>query len=190
MNTYLCIDPGLKNTAAVLVKVYTNASGCTRAYVHDKWVGDLSGTPNPCRSRAREFFTGISDHIMEAVQADSENLAPTVLVEFQAPLNTRSNPSLVCWNGWIEAYAVVHFERVPMEVEYIHPNAVKWHFNIDSGVYHTNKALAVTAARTFVDNPESVDSDHVADSVLMGLYHFQRDVLPRAPRKRNRESRA
>eukprot|EP00727_Mastigamoeba_balamuthi_P000199 m51a1_g10176 hypothetical protein (186) ;mRNA; r:20888-21445 len=178
MNTYLCIDPGLKNTAAVLVEVYTNREDITRAFVHQAWVGDLSGTPNPDKTKARKFFTEISDFITQAVQGDPENQLPTVLVEFQVPLNTRSNPSLVRWNGWIEAYAVAHFERVPMGVEYIHPNVVKRHFGIDSGTYHTNKTLAVSKARTLVENPSSVTSDHVADSVLMGVYHFERDILP------------
>jgi hypothetical protein len=172
--TVLSVDPGLKHTCFVLMKITKNEEGYTSVNVLWKKVYDLSGKVNPCPDKAHSMMINVyceTEHLW--AESDAEGHKRLVLVEFQPPLNTRTNPALVRWNSWVEAFVVSYFRTEPeFLVDYAHPNGVKRHFDIRSGDYHTNKSLALIRARTLVKDAHSVKSDHEADCVLIGAWYF------------------
>jgi hypothetical protein len=175
MSLYLAVDPGLQHTAFVLLEI--RREGPSREiHVYNLWsmVASMKGELNPDKERARTVCQAAL-HGLQTVLDQSGKQLNTILVEFQPPLNTRTNPALVRWNCWIEGYIVAFFQAaLPMiPVLYAHSSAVKRFFDIASGQYSVNKSLSLAKANSFLGT-HPVKTDHEADCVLMGVYEFQR----------------
>lgn len=156
--SYVSIDPGLKHCCAVKIAVY-NAPQPPRIIWQKTY--DLSGGSQPNPDTARVCAEEIREHV---------TWAEKVVVEYQPPLR-KGGIALVRHNCWIEGYFLGVF---PSAVQ-IHPSACKQFWNIRSGNYRTNKALAIAKARSLVANPEVIKQDHEADCVLNALYLHHRD---------------
>lgn len=161
---YLCIDPGLKNCGAVILRQREGETEKPNPQMEVLWsmVGDVSGKVNPDITRANDM-----GHWVETV-AMSKNVS-IVLVEYQPPLRTKANPALVRWNSWIEGFWFGFLSK-SFPVKRVFSNAIKRRLGIASGMYHINKGLAMEKAREHTDY--HIKSDHEADCVLMAVHHI------------------
>jgi hypothetical protein len=174
IKTFLAIDPGLKNTGFVLQRVKRDRMGKAQSDILFRTVEDLSGKVNPDMERARVVFGGVFETALKILK-DRGFTLDKVLIEFQPPLNTRTNPALVRWNSWIEGYAVSFFQTVALApVFYVHSSCVKRFFDIATGNYGMNKRLVIRTAKEYLTTPALVKTDHEADCVLMAIYEFQK----------------
>lgn len=181
MGVYLVIDPGLKNCGVVLVEVEgVGPEGRVQATILWSRVMNLSGKVNPDKDKALAMFKDMYRAVYGTL-GKMGKILDKVLVEFQPPLATRANPALVRWNSWVEAYTVGFFQEkdwplnVKVPVVYIHSGPLKRHFDITTGSHYQNKSLALGKARSFLADPETLETDHEADCVLMGIYEFLRN---------------
>ena len=180
MNTFLVIDPGLKHTCALLVSVRQEGPDSEIwCEIHWATVVDLSGQVNPDKDKAQREMDWIWHSVGRQLEVKGLSLAK-VVVEFQPPLNTRTNCALVRWNSWIEGFVVAFFSNktwvnnAPAPVVYVHSSGVKRFFDISSGAHYVNKKLAIERAQCFVKDKSLIGSDHAADCVLMAIYEFKR----------------
>jgi hypothetical protein len=178
--TYLVVDPGLKNCACSLVTIRTEGPDqVVHAEIPWTLTLDLSGKVNPDKDKAHAGFNCVYERASEVIQRLHVQL-DTVLVEFQPPINVRTNPALARWNSWVEAYAVAFFQgktfpnSPPAPVKYVHSAALKRFFDIQGGSHTVNKTLALHTARSFLAPGYQLQTDHVADCVLMAIYEFKR----------------
>ena len=172
---YLVIDPGLKNTASVLMTI-TQESQDERpnVYLLKVVMGNMEGEVNPDKDLANVYFRKVMDEVKGMVDPPF-----SIIVEFQPPLNTLRNPALVRWNSWVEAYAVCFFQGVVWgrlahkvaPVHYVHSNGVKGFFEVRAKDYHLNKMMSIRKANEYIVG-EKAQTDHVSDCVLMGLFYF------------------
>lgn len=173
MAVYIVIDPGLKNCCVVLLFIDEKNSGSTKImYVN---VGDLSKKKALDDKKAIEFFTSVTRFIHDIISEHKlldEGEKPLVIVEYQPPLRTMANCGLVRINSWIEGFVTGYFSGDGYKVIKVFPSVVKKFWNVASGEYHVNKRLAILKAVEIVDNPDLIDSDHVADCVLNGSYYY------------------
>ena len=168
----LSIDPGLKHTATVITYVYFSPKGKSVDCVEVVWshVWDLSGDVNPSPPHAQTM--------MEAVMPKIDMYHVTdFVIEFQPPINTRTNPALVRWNSWVEAYVVGYLASKGHQTVYSHPNSVKQYFQIAAKSHYANKELSIMKAQEYTIINRGDLSDHETDCVLMAIMHVGKTVL-------------
>lgn len=172
---YLAIDPGLRNCAAVIVEVkrgdplWGRGSPPVSAKLLWSRVASLhvdSGT-NPGDSLAEQF----GEEVLSAVRTHGP--IRRVLVEYQPPLNTASNPALVRWNSWIEGFYLAWFKAAGFDTKRAYSASVRHFFRIEGRTHAVNKRLSVIKALTYLEmemDEEQSLSDHEADGILMAIY--------------------
>lgn len=193
MVVYLVVDPGLKNCCVILLHIDENKSGSTKLmYVN---TGDLSKKKSLDDKKAVEFFDLVllkTNEIIEIENLLEKGDKPVVIIEYQPPLRTMANCGLVRINSWIEGFVIGYFSGREYNVIKVYPSVVKKFWNVASGEYHVNKRLAIMKAAEMIDNPEKIDSDHIADCILNGCYHylstnsvtFMKNLVEEIPKKR------
>ncbi len=164
---YLTIDPGLRNTCAMLVEVRMDDQGVITAMPLWTNTYDLSGFINPMIERAAEMSKEIIDN-MDVVKSEIE----AIVVEFQPPIFISRNPAIVRWNSWIEAWVIASLRGYGKQIYYVHPNGMKLRFDIRGGDHALNKTLAKKRARDFLVKGSKIRQDHEADCLLMGIHQF------------------
>lgn len=179
MNTYITVDPGLKNTAICLVQVWGEGQLLTpRCKLLYNKVFDLSSKRmNPDERRARVAFPQAA-HEIATICGSKDIVINKVLIEFQPPIAFHTRAGLIRWNCWVEGYAFSFFSHCPIlpnvPVEHVHPSSVKRHFDCASGQHSVNKSLAIRCARGFLAGAADI-TDHEADCVLMAVFQFQKE---------------
>ena len=164
---YLAIDPGLKNCAAALVAIHNTSKVCTMLWNE---TADLTGPPQPSKDASQKFF----ERVLCTLSAYTD--VKGVIVEYQPPLQ-KGGVALLRHNTWIEGFAIAYFMSRGYNVVHAHPSAVKQHFQIRSGVYKTNKLLAVVTAKSLISNPDDIKKDHEADCVLCAIFVHRKGLL-------------
>lgn len=169
---YFGIDPGTRHLAGAGIIFYKDPERKPKViYTRVRDVRDAGTIPD---TAALWFFcegviTELSDKLLE------NGTIPdwVTVIESQPPM-FRGGPGMLRKNSFVEGY--VHAKFVGSAP--VHPCAYKRHFKIATGTYSVNKLLAVKRAKELVDNPEKVDSDHIADCVLMCIYYHTKKILP------------
>ena len=111
------------------------------------------------------------DSLVTAMERRVKGIETLWVLEYQPPLNTRSNPGLVRNNTFVEAFIHSWLVSNGRKLKVVAPSSVKKRFNFpvkSRSQYQSNKQFSIKIAKTLVG--EASLSDHIADCILNGLY--------------------
>jgi hypothetical protein len=165
----MAIDPGLHNTAALVMRVpYVATAHCPEILWQQTY--DLSQTnpAHPCRPNV-EVALRMKIELQDAAKTYGVQRA---IVEFQPPVSESRMLTLIRWNSWIEGYVICALDGL-LPVVHGNPAAIKHYFKIEEPTYHKRKTACVRKARELVPSLESEKmTDHVADCILMVMHSY------------------
>ena len=162
------IDPGVSNLGLAGISVNEDFS-IIKLEFKKTFNVSINGKLDP-----DILFTTLEDEIdslVSLMERRYDNKIQTLwVIEYQPPLNTRSNPGLVRNNTFVEAFIHSWLVSNGRKLKVVAPSSVKKRFNFPKrhDQYQSNKQFAIKTAKDLVN--EQHLNDHIADCILNGLY--------------------
>jgi hypothetical protein len=166
----MAIDPGLKNTAAAVIKLCISkihAPELVWSYIYD-----LSSTSSENDNFNPAVFAALlmSNDLRAVAQ---QYHVSVILVEYQPPITVSHMNCLIRWNAWIEGFVISALAQLAIPCHREDPAAVKRFFEISEKLYHKRKRACVLKARVLIPSLTEVAlTDHVADCILMCFHYY------------------
>jgi hypothetical protein len=173
---YVCFDPGTTHLAAAIL------SEDEEKKIVLEWFFTFDVSPvdkhehTPSISRARQMCNRVMSRLHSLMHPGLFIASSCKVYVEQQPCIRRGGPNTIRNNCWTEGFILGYFQAANVPVhDTLSPNGVKAHFKIRSGDYATNKALALRKAEELLGI--KLESDHVADCVLLAFYAQQKNLL-------------